>query len=112
MNEEDCTKQIYEWAIRYCKQVNNFAKFKGFRYLGEVTIGLTTIYQNKGTTKIEIEITTTLDKDWQIKAVLWHEFCHAWAYCDLGDYHSHGWEWVKRFWKKPIMAVLDLLMKI
>lgn len=110
MNDEDCIKQMYEWANDYCKSVNNFAKFNGFKDLGKKTLGHTLYITEQGRTRIVIELSTRLDKDWKIRAVLWHEFCHAWAYCDTGKSQSHGWEWDKRFWKKPMMAVLDWFM--
>lgn len=107
MNEMDCTNQLYNWATDYCKQVNYFTVFKGFKDLGKKTLGHTLYITEKGRTKIVIELSNRLDKDWKQRAVLWHEFCHAWAYCDTGSTQSHGWEWVKRFWKKPMLAVLD-----
>lgn len=110
MNEPECTLQIFKWGKEYCESVNYFIKFKGFNDLGKKTLGHTLYITEKGRTRIVIELSNRLDKDWQIRAVLWHEFCHAWAFCDTGKSQSHGWEWVKRFWKKPMMAVLDLII--
>mgnify|MGYP004584305985 CR=1 FL=1 len=106
-----CTYLINLWEAEYSVPLSTYIRFIGFQHFtDEKLLGRTWMKQKDDYLFCEIALSEKLDKDWKIKAVLWHEFCHAWAYCDTGKSQSHGWEWVKRFWKKPVMAVLDLII--
>lgn len=109
VSEQWCIHLLDSWQAEYSVPASAHIRFIGFHHFpNKKLLGVTWSYQMYGRLYCKIALSDRLDKDWKIRAVLWHEFCHAWAYCDTGNTQSHGWEWVKRFWKKPMMAVLDL----
>ena len=45
------------------------------------------------------------------KAILWHEFCHAWdAFTKIHVDHCSKFQ--RKKWKKPMYAIADVLLKI
>lgn len=51
------------------------------------------------------------------EAVLWHEFCHFWDSVEyiMNDdkmHCDHCWEFHRKKFKKPVMAICDSLLKI
>lgn len=45
--------------------------------------------------------------DFWSRVILWHEFCHAWAYFDEGD-TGHGLAWFGRMINRPLEFLLQV----
>lgn len=41
------------------------------------------------------------------EVVLWHEFCHAWAFLDYDD-HDHGLNWFRCMLHRPFMFIMQV----
>lgn len=94
MNEEDCQNLLDYWQNEYIGLKTSFPNFMGFANLGNKTRGVTAYRHYLASSKDvmwelwgEIKLNSKLKADWRIKAVLWHEFCHHWAY---SVYHYTG----------------------
>lgn len=94
MNDEDCQNLLDYWQNKYIGLKTPFPEFMGFTNLGETTRGIT-YYKNKFNGRFEpsegwgqIKLNSKLKAEWRIKAVLWHEFCHHWAY-SVYNYSGH-----------------------
>lgn len=61
---------------------------------------------------IEMDVKTMKMNDWLVKSVLWHEFCHAWAYSETGRQQMHNKEFKKRFHSKPFYWFGDCIAKL
>lgn len=91
---EEIQKFLIEWAKEYCNS-GVAPVFKGFNNLGSSVRGRTYFksqYYGRNCQHIvkygEIEMNSRLTSNWRIKATLWHEFCHHWAWTDY-NYSSH-----------------------
>lgn len=42
------------------------------------------------------------------KVILWHEFCHAWAYIDDNYKGEHGIEWLSKCIIKPLLFLAQV----
>ena len=96
MTKDDCQKLLDEWQLKYFpkNKYYHFPTFLGFADLGAKTRGITYSKSNvekKYWNRVawgEIKLNSRLRSDWRIKAVLWHEFCHHWAY-SVYNYSGH-----------------------
>lgn len=86
---------LNEWHEKYIGNNYHYPSFLGYGNLGDKTRGIT--YYKGGNERYkysempswgEIKINSRLKSDWRIKAVLWHEFCHHWAY-SVYNYWDH-----------------------
>lgn len=85
--EEEIEKFLNVWTKEYCKS-GACPIFKGFNDLGKSVRGRT-YYLGNGVLRYGmIEMNSRLTSNWRIKATLWHEFCHHWAWTDY-TYSSH-----------------------
>ena len=82
-----------EWQKKYIGGKYHYPKYLEFGDLGNSTRGIT--YYKRETYKNfemarwgEIKLNFRLKSNWRIKAVLWHEFCHHWAY-SVYNYSGH-----------------------
>lgn len=94
ISEVDCQLLLNDWQAKYIGDNHHYPSFLGYGNLGDKTRGIT--YFKGGNPRYnysrspswgEIKINSRLTSDWRIKAVLWHEFCHHWAY---SVYHYSG----------------------
>lgn len=78
--------------------------------LGQHLMGLTTFKHNeKGECTALIDVHTCLeDHPLAVKAVAWHEYCHAEAWVADGQTEGHGDKWNSRRWRKPVLVILDI----
>lgn len=95
MNEEDCQNLLDYWHNEYIGLKKHFPEFGGFENLGNSTRGITYYQHNLVGSKDvmwehwgKIKLNSKLKANWRIKAVLWHEFCHHWAY-SVFNYTQH-----------------------
>ena len=96
-NNLNCQAILDMWHDKYIGNKYRYPTFMGYTDLGDKTRGITYFKQEfiygKYTPSItkywgEIKINKRLNSDWRIKAVLWHEFCHHWAY-SVYNYSGH-----------------------
>nr|DAI70827.1 MAG TPA: hypothetical protein [Caudoviricetes sp.] len=96
MNEEEAQALLNDWHYLYIGMSKVLPEFKGFTDLGDSTRGITYYHykyiKNPYCPRYiywgEIVINSRLKSNWRIKAVLWHEFCHHWAY-SVYNYSGH-----------------------
>lgn len=92
MNDEDCKKLLKEWHDEYLGSEFHNPMWLGFKDLGNSVRGRTYYWAYPNRDKEgrfgKIEMNSRLKSDWRIKATLWHEFCHHWAYAEY-EYSSH-----------------------
>lgn len=95
ISEVECRVLLKEWQEKYIGNHKVYPKLLGFANLGDKTRGITyfkgsNVYYNgrPDSTWGEIKINKRITSDWRIKAVLWHEFCHHWAY-SVYNYSGH-----------------------
>lgn len=94
INKDDCQNLLDEWQLKYIGDKPYWGEFMGFKDLGNSVRGRT-YFKQKYNTMYHIgyrygmiELNSRLRSDWRIKAVLWHEFCHHWAY-SVYNYSKH-----------------------
>lgn len=95
INEVDCQIMLNDWHAKYIGTKYHYPSFMGYENLGNKTRGIThfqIVYEKYVIGAPykwgEIKINSRLKSNWRIKAVLWHEFCHHWAY-SVFNYTQH-----------------------
>ena len=102
-----CTHLINLWEAQYSIPLSTYIRFIGFqRFTDEKLLGRTWMKQKDDYLFCEIALSEKLDKDWKIKAVLWHEFCH----CCLPTSEGHGTRFWRMMFRKPLLAITDLIL--
>lgn len=107
MGTYDCLKLLQQWEKEYSLPDDTTeVVFMGFTVFEDPKLlGRTLSYYPAG--KHEIYLSANrLDKDWKIKAVLWHEFCH----CCLPTSEGHGTRFWRMMFRKPLLAIMDLIL--
>lgn len=119
MNAKEAQALLNDWQYLYIGMSKPFPKFKGFEDLGETTRGITHFKYKYITNSYhpmyvywgEIRINSRLKSDWCIKAVLWHEFCHHWAY-SVYNYSGHQGTFDKCLRTDKVLWLLGSLSRI
>ena len=95
ISEVDCQIMLNDWHAKYIGTNYHYPSFIGYKDLGDSLRGITYFKggnlnydYTKSPTWGEIKINKRLTSNWRIKAVLWHEFCHHWAY-SVYNYSGH-----------------------
>lgn len=116
-----CDKWLTKWCLEY-NIGRESIHWMGFVDLTDKTlsticadnvIGLTKGYNVSDNPYTEVFLSEKLLKkkifrNWRIKSVLWHEFCHAFVMLNGGWYSGHGEKW-KKVWKKKVwLTVLEV----
>lgn len=86
ISEVDCQILLNEWHEKYIGNNCHYPSFTGFENLGNSIRGITRFHNYPRYGKIALN--SKLKSNWRIKAILWHEFCHHWAY-SVYNYYKH-----------------------
>lgn len=98
----DCDKLLQLWACEYA--IKKPIVWRGYNLSG-TTLGRTYYYPADYSIYLNCKL---VRHDIIAKAVLWHEFCHC-AVRNAEIIESHGNNFNKWLFKKPILAIIDKL---
>lgn len=97
---------IKEWGREY--DVDPSRITVQYNTIDDKYMGLTTFSHSGALCIAKIDINKVFeDRALAAKCVLWHEFCHAELWVKEGKSDGHGDGWMKRHWRKPVLALLD-----
>lgn len=110
ISEVDCQIMLNDWHAKYVGTKFHYPSFLGYSDLGPSIRGIT--YFNCVPTQWgKIKINSRLTSNWRIKAVLWHEFCHHWAY-SVYNYSGHQGTFDKCLRTDKVLWLLGSLSRI
>lgn len=117
ISEVDCQIMLNDWHAKYIGTKYHYPSFLGYGNLGDKTRGITYYKTSHSSYPIavykwgEIKINSRLTSNWRIKAVLWHEFSHHWAY-SVYNYSGHQGTFDKCLRTDKVLWLLGSLSRI
>lgn len=96
--------QLDIWRSEYKVEDGKEMRWSGYKDLGD-RAGETHEYSDH----LSVRIDSSLEGCalWS-EVVLWHEFCHCWAYRECDRYFGHGGPWLERMLRRPVMFALQV----
>ena len=106
MSHEDINLLLASFESQYPLPKGTYIAFWQFTIFEDPKLLGRTLSFSSGRRDIYLSA-NRLDKDWKIKAVLWHEFCH----CCLPTSEGHGMRFWRMMFRKPLLAIMDLILR-